>query len=268
MLIDTHCHLTSPELLTQVDDVLAAARVAGVTRLILVATNPTDAHTAAALLVGRSGLYMAAGIHPHEAATADSERLAALASVLRGHGLAEEIRPRLVALGETGLDFHYDFAPRATQEQVFELHLALAEELRLPVIIHARKSEERVCEILAGHPALHGRVVFHCFSGGPELARRVLDLGCVCSFTGVVTFKKAAEIQAAARYVPADRLMIETDAPYMSPEPHRSIRPNVPALLVHTAQFLAKLRGERYEDFAAATTANAIRFFNLTKDAA
>lgn len=268
MLIDTHCHLTSPELIGRVDELLEDARANGVSRCILVATSPADARAAAALLVGRPSLYLAAGIHPHEADSADGERLDALAGMLRGAGLAEDVRARIVAVGETGLDFHYDFAPRDVQERIFELHLALAEQLDLPVVIHARESEERVCEILAAHPRLRGRVVFHCFSGDVALAQRVLDLGCLCSFTGVVTFKKAADIQAAARFVPADRLMVETDAPYLAPEPHRKVRPNVPALLPHTARFLAKLRGERYEDFAAATTANAIRFFNLSEDAA
>lgn len=149
------------------------------------------------------------------------------------------------------------------QEEVFRAQLEAAAELTRSVVIHARESEARVCEVLADFPRLTGRVVFHCFSADVAIARRALDLGCLLSFTGVVTFKKAETIRSSARYVPADRIMIETDAPYLSPEPVRQTRPNEPALLVHTARFLAELRGEDFEALAAATTANAIRFFGL-----
>jgi TatD DNase family protein len=268
MLIDTHCHLTSPELVDRAEDVLARARAAGVGRAILVAVNPGDARAALTLLAGRPELFLVAGVHPHEAGTCSAEVWRELASVLRGQGLDDDLRRRIVGVGETGLDFHYDFAPRARQEEVFEAHLALAVELGLPVVIHARESEPRVCEILARFPHLAGRVVWHCFSGDQALARRVLDLGGFCSFTGVVTFKKADIIREAARFVPLDRIMVETDAPYLSPEPLRKVRPNEPALLVHTARFLAALRGADEREFAAATTANAVRFFGLPEGSA
>jgi TatD DNase family protein len=265
MLIDTHCHLTSPELIEQVDAVLARARVAAVERAILVAVNPADARAALTLLDGRPNLFLVAGIHPHEAAKCTPETLAALTSILRATDLSDELRRRIVGVGETGLDLHYDFAPPARQEEVFRAHLELAGELNLPVVIHAREAEARICELLGEHPRLAGRVVFHCFSGDPAVARRVLDLGCYCSFTGVVTFKNAEAIRASARLVPGDRIMLETDAPYLSPEPVRKIRPNEPAFLVHTARFLADLRGEDFDAFAAATTANARGFFGLSE---
>ncbi len=263
MLIDTHCHLTSPGLVEQADAVLERARAAGVERAILVAVDPADGRRALDFMTGRPDLFLIAGIHPHEAKHGTPAQLAALTALLRGEGLGAELRRRIVGVGETGLDFHYDFSPPARQEEVFRAHLALAIELGLPVVIHSRESEPRVCDILAEYPSLAGRVVFHCFSGDVNVTRRVLDLGAWCSFTGVVTFKKSVSIQAAARYVPRDRMLIETDAPYLSPEPVRKIRPNEPALLVHTARFLADLRGEPYAEFAAATTANAVRFFRL-----
>ena len=266
MLIDTHCHLTLSALAAQADDVLARARAAGVTRVILVAVNPADAQAALHLLDGRPDLFLVAGIHPHEAGQCDAPMLDALKAVLHGDGLARALKARIVGVGETGLDLHYSFAPPPRQEQVFETHLALAEELGLPVVIHARESEARVCDILAGHPRLAGRVVWHCFSADTPMTRRVLDLGGCCSFTGVVTFKNADVIRASARLVPRDRILVETDAPYLSPAPVRKIRPNEPALLVHTARFLADLRGETFAEFAAATTANAVRFFGLPED--
>lgn len=263
MLIDTHCHLTSPGLVEHAEAVLGRARAAGVERVMLVAVDPADGRRALDLMSGRPDLFLIAGIHPHEAKSCTPAQFAALSSLLRGEGLADELRRRIVAVGETGLDFHYDFSPPARQEEVFRAHLVLAIELGLPVVIHSRESEPRVCDILAEYPTLAGRVVFHCFSGGVDATRRVLDLGAYCSFTGVVTFKKSASIQEAARYVPRDRMLIETDAPYLSPEPVRKIRPNEPALLVHTARFLADLRAEPYAEFATATTANAVRFFQL-----
>lgn len=171
---------------------------------------------------------------------------------------------RLVAVGETGLDFYYSFAPAERQEEVFRFQLDLAREVGLPVVIHARQSEARVCEVLSEYPDLAGRVVFHCFSADAALARRILDLGYWLSFTGVVTFRNATGVQEAARLVPADRFLVETDAPYLSPEPLRGRRPNEPAWVVHTARFLAELRGQPFEELAETTTRNARRFFGLS----
>jgi len=266
MLTDTHCHLTHGDLSAQLDAVLERARRAAVTRIITVATTPADARRALAIARAHPEVYVAAGVHPHEAGAAAPADLDALADLHRG-GWPElaGLERRLVAIGETGLDLHYDFATPQRQEQVFRFQLALACEVSRPVIIHARKSEPRVCDILAEYPALRGRVVFHCFSGDADLARRILDAGWWLSFTGVVTFKNAATICSAAKAAPSDRIMVETDAPFLSPEPVRKLRPCEPAFVAHTARRLAELRGVEFEDFAARTTANAERFFRLRR---
>lgn len=257
MLIDTHCHLTYDDLAPQVAAVLHRAAAAGVAHCITVATSLPDAARALALSAAHGNVFVCAGIHPHEAARADAEQLAALREL---HAASN---PRLVAVGETGLDFHYDFATPQRQEEVFRAQLQLACDVGRPVVIHARKAEQRVCDILREYPPLRERVVFHCFSGDEALARHILDSGFWLSFTGVVTFRNGDAVRAAARLCPPERLMVETDAPYLSPEPVRKIRPCEPAFVAHTARFLAELRGEPFERFAEQTTANAVRFFGL-----
>lgn len=266
MLIDTHCHLTSDGLVERIDDVLTTAREADVRHVIQVAVNLTDADRCLGLMRDHSELSLVLGVHPHEAHACGPDELATLRSLIDGQGAAEGLGDRIVGVGETGLDFFYDFSPRDVQEATFRAHIELALAVDRPLVIHARDAELRACDLLAEHPRLAGRVVFHCFSGDVDVARRVLDLGYYLSFTGVVTFKKSERIRAAARYAPLDRIMVETDAPYMSPEPVRNIRPNEPALVVHTARHLADVRNEDFDTLAAATTANARRFFKLTED--
>ena len=263
MLIDTHCHLTFDDLLPQVEAVLKRAREAGVSRVITVGTDVADTRAALSLMESHPHVFLAAGIHPHEAANVTADDLSALAELHRHPSNNENVSQRVVAVGEIGLDFHYEFATPEQQERLFRSQLELACEVGRPVVIHARRAEERVGQILADYPALAERVVFHCFSGGPELARQLLDRGCYLSFTGVVTFKNAGALADSARLAPADRILVETDAPFLTPEPVRRIRPCEPAFVAHTARFLAELRGESFESFAAATTANAERFFNL-----
>lgn len=262
MLIDTHCHLTYPELAARGAALLDDAAAAGVERCITVATDADDAQRACALASRDPRVYLAAGIHPHQAGAADNAALATL-EALHDDPAGRGIAGKLVAVGETGLDFHYDFAPRDRQYAAFEAQLDLAERVGRPVIIHARSSESEVLEVLAGHPGLADRVVFHCFSGDAALAERVLTAGFWLSFTGVVTFRSADAIRSAARITPKDRIMIETDAPYLTPEPHRKVRPNEPRYAADTARFVAELRGVGYEEFAAQTTRNAERFFGL-----
>jgi len=254
-LIDTHCHLTFEPLAEDVPGVIERSRAAGVTRWITVGTQLEDSRRAVELAGHYENMYATVGIHPHDAHSADSRALEELKQVAR--------REKVVAVGETGLDFHYNFSKQPDQKRVFAVHLDIAGELGLPVVIHSRNAFDETMEILdCGGRGLKG-VVFHCFSGTAEQARLVLDKGYFVSFTGVITFKNADVAREAARIVPLDRLMIETDCPYMSPEPVRKQEPNEPALMVHTARFLAELKDISLGDLSQATTRTAIEFFYL-----
>lgn len=265
-LIDTHCHITFDDLRQQARDVINRADEAGVSRMINIATNPADVKRALPLMKEFGNVFLAAGVHPHEAAKVTDEELLALADLHRGNW-ADVPPGRLVAVGETGLDYHYDFATPAEQVRIFRWQLELAIDVGRPVVIHAREAEEQVLDILNEYPALKDRVVFHCYSGGPELTERIITDGYWTSFTGVVTFKNTDAIRESARMMPIERIMVETDAPFMSPAPVRKQRPCEPALVVHTARRIAEERGMSYDEFAAATTANAERFFGLASPA-
>lgn len=261
-LIDSHCHLTFDDLATQIDAVLERATAADVTHLVNICTNVDDARRALDMLIETPQVSFAFGLHPHDATRAKDElpRLAALVDEVRAD---DALRKRLVAIGETGLDFHYDFSPRGQQELAFAAHLDLAKRLDLPVIIHGRNAEARCGDMLIEHGGFEGRAVFHCYTGTLADARRLLDAGFLISFTGIVTFKKSTDVQEVARYVPDDRLMVETDAPYLSPQPVRGKRPCEPAYVAHTAAFLAQLRNTTPDALAAATTRTAINFYGL-----
>ncbi|HON90137.1 MAG TPA: TatD family hydrolase [Sedimentisphaerales bacterium] len=254
-LIDTHCHLTFEPLAQDVPGVVERSRAAGVGGWITVGTHLQDSRRAAALAGRYENMYATVGIHPHDAQSADSRALEELKQVAR--------QEKVVAIGETGLDFHYNFSKQPDQKRVFTAHLDIARELGLPVVIHCRNAFDETMEILDRFGGGLAGVVFHCFSGSAQQARAVLDRGYFISFTGVVTFKNAESTREAARVVPLDRLMIETDCPYMSPEPVRSRKPNEPALMIHTARFLAELKGVSLEDLAAATMRTAVGFFRL-----
>jgi TatD DNase family protein len=258
-LIDTHCHLTFEPLAGDVPGVMARSRAAGVTRWITVGTSLEDNGRAIELAARYENMYAAVGIHPHEAKTGDA---AALAELKR---LAQQ--DKVVAIGETGLDFHYNFSKQPDQARVFAAHLDIARALSLPVIVHSRNAFDETVEILDRDGGGLPGIVFHCFSGSADQAKQLLDRGYYLSFTGVVTFKNADATRAAAQVVPLDRLMVETDAPYMSPEPVRKQKPNEPALMVHTARLLADLKGVSLEDLAQATTSNAVKFFGLVESA-
>jgi TatD DNase family protein len=254
-LIDTHCHLTFDDLYGDVEQVLQRSRAAGVTSWITVGTD-TQENLKAIELAGRfDNMYAAIGIHPHDAKNVTAETIAELKKLSENK--------KVVAIGETGLDYHYDFSKRQDQVRVFAEHLRVAAELKLPVIIHCRKAFDETLDVLERHGRDVERVVFHCFSGSAEQAKIVLDRGFHISFTGVVTFKNARIKQQAAQIVPLDRLMLETDCPYMSPEPMRKQKVNEPALMVHTARFLAELKKMPLPDFAEAVTATSKVFFGL-----
>ncbi len=255
-MIDTHCHLTYRDFAGRVDDVLFAARAAGVRGVITVGTTPGDCLAAQDLASRYDNVWFTAGIHPLSAA--DPRDWSVVRMTAR--------HPRCVAWGELGLDNHYTDPPAAAQRTLLEEELDLIASwpgAAKPIVVHSRDSLDDLLAVFQSAPFDGGRYVFHCFTGTPQEARRILDFGAWISFTGVVTFKNAAHVAEAARMVPADRLMVETDAPYLSPEPVRTMRPNEPRNVVHVARFLADLRGVAYEDLERQLDANAKRFFGL-----
>ena len=254
-LIDTHCHLTFEPLADEVPAVLQRSKDAGVTTWITVGTNLEDSRQVVELAARYENMYATVGIHPHDAKEGDERALAALEELARSEPV--------VAVGETGLDFHYNFSKQPDQKRVFAAQLEMARELDLPVVVHSRNAFDETIEILDRHGEGLKGVVFHCFSGSAEQARLLLERGYHISFTGVVTFKNAETVREAAGVVPLDRLMVETDCPYMSPEPVRKQKPNEPALMVHTARLLAALKGVNLEEFARASTRTAQTFFAL-----
>ncbi|OGL15932.1 MAG: hydrolase TatD [Candidatus Rokubacteria bacterium RIFCSPLOWO2_12_FULL_71_22] len=247
-LFDTHAHLHFPEYAADLPDVLARARAAGVRRMLTIGTGVETSRAAVALAGREPDVWAAVGIHPHDAASADDTALAELerlASVAR-----------VVAIGETGLDFFRDLSPRAAQARAFRAQLALARRLGKPVVVHCRDAHAETLAILAEARVGDTGGIMHCFSGALDVARRCLDLGLLISLAGPVTYPKARALPDVARAVPADRLVIETDCPFLPPQPHRGKR-NEPAYLTITAARVAELRGEPLEDLAARTTANA-----------
>jgi TatD DNase family protein len=256
-LIDTHCHLTFEQFEGQAEAVIERSKAAGVVGWITVGTDMQDNRKAVGLAEQFDGMYAAIGIHPHEAKDATADDLDELKRLSQNQ--------KVVAIGETGLDFHYTFSKQAAQKQLFIEHLKIAGESDLPVIVHSREAFDETIEILDEHGGGVERVVFHCFSGSAAQAKIVLDKGFYISFTGVVTFKNAEKTRQTAQAVPVERLMLETDCPYMSPEPMRKQRMNEPALMVHTASFLAELKNMDLENFASAVTGTSRTFFNLLK---
>jgi len=259
-LIDTHCHLTFEQLAGIVDAVLQRSINAGVSSWITVGTDTNENKKALSLSDKYENLYAALGIHPHEAKKtneADLKELQQQAKSAEGG--------KVVAIGETGLDYHYDFSPPTEQQKLFKAHLQIAAELNLPVVIHSREAFDDTVKILSDNRSSLKKVVFHCFSYSPDQAKILLDFGYFLSFTGVVTFKGAALTKEAAKIVPLDRLMIETDCPYMTPAPMRKQKVNEPAFLIHTAKFLAELKQLPLEDFATALASTTRSFFGLTK---
>jgi len=249
-LIDSHCHLDSPEFDADREDVIARALEAGVDHMVAIGTGsgPPDLDAGIRLADRYPQFYATVGIHPHDAAKAsagDFERLAKLLS-----------HPKVIALGEIGLDYHYDFSPRDTQTLTFIRQMEIAAAAKKPIVIHTREAWDDTAALLEKHWKPHGiGGIMHCFSGGPSEARRALDLGFYLSFGGIVTFPKALDVQSAAKEAPADRILVETDSPYLAPVPKRGKR-NEPALIVHTARKLAELRGQSLEEVGRVTSAN------------
>ena len=252
-LVDSHCHVDMPQFDADRDDVVPRAREAGLVEMLVVGgVDEEGGHRRALDVAGRYGLPATAGVHPHEARLAD-ERVYDELRELAGEG-------RLVAIGEIGLDFHYDHSPRTVQRETFRRQVRLAREVALPVVVHTREADEETATILEEEGAAEAGGVIHCFTGGVELARRALALGFCVSFSGIVAFPRAEVIQEVAREVPEDRLLVETDAPYLAPPPHRGKR-NEPAFVVEVARKVAALRGTDLETVAAASVRNYARLF-------
>ena len=251
-LFDSHCHLTDGRFRDDREAVLTRARDAGVTEMVTVGTVPEDGRAARALAAEVDGLWCTAGIHPHEADRFGPGTMEALGAVLDA--------PEAVAVGETGLDYHYDNAPREAQRASFRAHLEEAERRSMPAVIHSRDADADTAEVVE---AFGGRVtgVLHCFTGGDGLLDTALAAGWYVSFSGIVTFG-SFDAPGRVRRVPADRLMVETDSPYLAPVPERGGR-NEPAFVAHTCRRVAEIRGEDPAETARRTRANARRFYGL-----
>jgi len=255
-LIDSHAHLTYPEFAGRMEDVLARCTEADVDRVITIGTSLSDARKAIELAEQyATRCHAAVGFHPHEADKVSEADLTAMAE-LWGH-------ERVVAFGEMGLDYHYDFADRGNQKRVFARQLELALSRGKPLIIHCREALEDAVSMLVGHGFANRSVVFHCFTGTKAEADRIAEQGWRISFTGIVTFPKSGELQEIAKRYPADQLMVETDSPYLSPVPVRGVRPNEPSHVAHVARFLADLRNVPYPQLVEQTSANTKLFFRL-----
>ncbi|MDT8435652.1 MAG: TatD family hydrolase [Gemmatimonadota bacterium] len=251
-LFDSHCHLTAAAFAGERAEALHRAAEAGVGELVTIASDPADAAEAVRLARAHPGVHASAGLHPHAAEALGDAALADLRRLLA--------EPEVVAVGETGLDFHYDHAPRGVQCESFEAHLELARETDLPVVVHSREAEEETAARIRAAPGVRG--VLHCFTGSARLLEAGLEAGWYVSFSGIVTFRgfDGADL---VRRVPDDRLLIETDSPYLAPVPRRGRR-NEPALLVHTCAAVAALRGASTEDLAELTRRNARAFYGLS----
>ena len=258
-LIDSHCHLNYEGLVERQGEVLENARERGVSGFLNISTRQSEWGDIVALAERESDVWASVGVHPHEADAHPDRGAAALVAA------ADHLR--VVALGECGLDYFYDKSDRAAQRERFEAHIDAARQTGLPLVVHTREAEGDTAEIL-GNAVRQGGVrgVLHCFTGSADLARTALDLGFFISLSGIVTFKNAADLQDIAKWLPADRMLVETDSPFLAPVPHRGQKCE-PAFVADTAAFVADLRGEPIEALAAATTANFFKLFDKAKAA-
>ena len=257
-MIDSHCHIAGPEFVADLDSVIARARAAGLVHamVILAAEDGPELAQAAEVRARWPEVRFSIGVHPHAAGKFADEPARAARQV--DDAIAQQ--PLTRGLGEIGLDYHYDFSPRDVQQQVFRAQIALARERRLPIVIHTREAEEDTFRILEEEQAREVGGVFHCFTGDRDMARRALDAGFHLSLAGIVTFPRALELQAVARIVPLDRLLIETDSPFLAPVPHRGRR-NEPAHVVRVAEAIAELRGDTPAAIGEAALDNFRRLF-------
>ena len=253
MLIDSHCHLDFPELAADESGVLARARTAGIAGLLTIGTRLDQFERVRAIAERHGNVWCSVGVHPHEAKEEGQSEPARLIEAAR--------HPKVIGIGETGLDFFYEHSPREEQAESFRTHIVAAREAGLPLIVHTRDADQETGDILEDEyrkGAFPGLI--HCFSSGPEIARRALALGMYISISGIVTFKAAESLRAIVRDLPLDRLLVETDAPYLAPVPKRG-KTNEPAFVTHTAAKVAELKGISVGELEAATTENFFRLF-------
>lgn len=253
MLVDSHCHLDYLEDEASLDAVVARARAAGVGTLVTICTRLSEFERVAAIAARFPDVYCTVGVHPHDAGEEGQETPERLIELAAGD--------KVVGIGETGLDYYYDNSPREAQRRSFRAHIAAARETGLPLVVHSRDAEDDTARILeegAAEGAFPG--VIHCFTSGPALAKAALELGLYISLSGVVTFKNAEALREIARTLPLERILVETDSPYLAPVPKRG-KPNEPAYVVHTAAFLAELLGLAPDELARLTTENFFRLF-------
>lgn len=248
--VDSHCHVHDERIHDGTAAAVAAAAEAGVTTLVSVGCDRATSLAAIAAAAEHPGVYATVGLHPHDAVNG-VDTIIDLFDVTG-----------IVAIGECGLDYYYDHSPREIQQRVFAEQIAVANDRDLPLVIHTRDAWDDTFAVLAG-TGVPRRTIFHCFTGGPDEARRALDIGALLSFSGIVTFKGAPDVQAAARLCPLDRMLVETDSPYLAPVPHRG-KPNRPAWVHHVGQHIADLRDMAVADIAIATTNNARSVFDIT----
>ncbi len=254
MLIDSHCHLDFPELAVEREAVVARARAAGVGRMITISTKVEKYDTYRAIAEENADVWFTIGTHPHQAHEEPEASVEQLIELSR--------HPKCVGIGESGLDYHYDRAPRDVAARVFRTHIAAARATQLPIVIHTRDADDDMAAILA-HEMGKGAfpALLHCFTSSRQLAETALELGLTISFSGVLTFKNSADLRAIAADVPLDRMIVETDSPFLAPVPHRGKR-NEPSFVKDTARVLAEVKGVSEAEIAAATTANVLRLFS------
>jgi TatD DNase family protein len=254
VLVDSHCHLDFDDFAGDLDGIVGRAQAAGIGRLVSISTRVKRREGLVAITDRFSDVYCSIGTHPHHAHEELDLTTADLVALTR--------HPKTVAIGEAGLDYHYDLSPREAQERGFRNHIAAARETGLPLVIHSREADADMAAILeeeTGKGAFPA--VLHCFTGGRDLAQRAVALGLFVSFTGILTFKKSDELRAIAAALPADRILVETDAPYLAPGRHRGKR-NEPAFVVETAKVLAETRNVTFDEIARQTTENFFRLFS------
>ena len=254
MLVDSHCHLDFPDLAAELDAVIERARAAEIARIVTISTMVGKFPALRAITDRFDDVFCSVGTHPHHAAKEPNVTVSDLVAAAKD--------PKTVAIGEAGLDYHYDNSPRAAQEKGFRTHIAAARETGLPLVIHARDADDDIVRILeeeSGKGAFP--FVLHCFTGGEEFARRGVALGGYVSFSGILTFKNSGDLRKVAAALPEDRILVETDAPFLAPDPHRGKR-NEPAYVLETARVLAATRGVLPDAIAKTTTANFFRLFS------